>query len=429
MQHVIERARAVGATLLVLATVAAAGACRDITSLDQINLSQLDAGTVYQPDNAKLLVNGSVGDFECAYTRYVTATGMFTDEMRNAIARIENYDYDRRTVVGTSPYGTTDCTSIQFPGVYTPLSVARTSGDTVVSKLQGWTDAQVPGRTQLIGRASAYTGYSLVLLGEAMCSAAINIGPEIQPAELFAQAKLRFDAAVTAATQANDATTLNLARLGRARAQLDLGNKAAAAADAALIPDGFIVNFAPDAVDPRRQNLLYVHMGQNALSSVDTSVMNAYDATKDPRIAYTSTGLTGTNGQTKVAYANKAATVTAPIALAKWSEAQLIIAENMVATGNLGGAAGIINVLRTRAGTTAYDATGATAAQVLAQIVEERRREFFLEGHRVGDVRRYGVTLNPAPGAAYMNGGVYGDQKCFPLPDVERINNPNIGKP
>ena len=35
--------------------------------------------------------------------------------------------------------------------------------------------------------------------------------------------------------------------------------------------------------------------------------------------------------------------------------------------------------------------------------------------------------LQPAVGAEFPNGGQYGDQSCFPLPDVERINNPNIG--
>ena len=25
-------------------------------------------------------------------------------------------------------------------------------------------------------------------------------------------------------------------------------------------------------------------------------------------------------------------------------------------------------------------------------------------------------------------GGLYGTQTCFPLPDVERVNNPNISK-
>ena len=68
-----------------------------------------------------------------------------------------------------------------------------------------------------------------------------------------------------------------------------------------------------------------------------------------------------------------------------------------------------------------------TAAAVLAQIVEERRRELWLEGHRLGDLRRYNLPFSPAAGTPYPFGGVYGNQTCFPLPDIERINNPNIG--
>ena len=69
------------------------------------------------------------------------------------------------------------------------------------------------------------------------CTAATNLGPEITPAQLFTEAKIRFDKSFLAATPANDATTLNLARVGRARAQLDpggAGNLAAAAAVALL---------------------------------------------------------------------------------------------------------------------------------------------------------------------------------------------------
>ena len=76
----------------------------------------------------------------------------------------------------------------------------------------------------------------------------------------------------------------------------------------------------------------------------------------------------------------------------------------------------------------AYDATGQTAAEVLAQVIEERRREFFLEGHRFNDVRRFNLPLEPAVGAPFASGGTHGDQRCFPLPDVERLNNPNIPK-
>ena len=37
------------------------------------------------------------------------------------------------------------------------------------------------------------------------------------------------------------------------------------------------------------------------------------------------------------------------------------------------------------------------------------------------------LPLVPAPGAPYtVGGGTYGDLECFPLPAVERNNNPNI---
>ena len=123
--------------------------------------------------------------------------------------------------------------------------------------------------------------------------------------------------------------------------------------------------------------------------------------------------------------ANKDALATSPQALAKYSEAQLIIAENDVNTGALPAAKTIINSLREAAGLADFNPGTLTHANVMAEIVEQRKRELFLEGHRLGDIRRLGLPLAPATGAPYVAGGVYGDQSCFPLPNVERINNPN----
>ena len=403
-------------------------ACSDITHLEQSNPGQLGPG-VFSPANATLIVNSSRGDFECAYNQYIVGTGLFVDELANAISQIQNFDLDRRTLTPNEPYGTADCTAQQQPGIYTPLSVARASNDTAVVHLQGWTDAQVSNRHALIGVASAYAGYSLVLMGESMCSAAINLGPEIQPPQIFAEAMLRFDTAVVEATAAGDQSTLNLALQGRARTELNMGNSAAAATDAALIPPGFEVDIDHDASASRRVNLVYVHTRQAAYSSVDPSIINRDTTDHDPRIAVTNSGVLGSDGFTTIWYANKDASSTSPQALAKYSEAQLIIAENDANTSNLGGAVTIINALRLAAHdttTAAFNPMPLTQAAVTAEIVEQRRREFFLEGHRLGDIRRLGLPLSPAVGAPYVSGGSYGAQSCFPLPNVERINNPNI---
>ncbi|HEV2179731.1 MAG TPA: RagB/SusD family nutrient uptake outer membrane protein [Gemmatimonadaceae bacterium] len=412
--------------LVALAVVSVSTACNDLTTLVQSNPGQLGPD-VFAPQNADLIVNSSRGDFECAFNEYIVASGVFMDEMADAISQTANFDLDRRTITPDSPYGTNDCTAQQQPGVYTPLSVARASNDVAVQHLEGWTDAQVPDRSHLIAVASAYGGYSFVLMGEGMCSAAFDLGPEEQPQQIFTDAMVRFDTAVAAATRANDATTLNLALLGRARTELDLGNSAAAATDAALIPAGFEVDIDHDATATRRQNLVFIQTILAQFGSIDTSIINRFTADNDPRIAVTSTGALGSDGHTIVWFANKDAAATSPQALAKFSEAQLIIAENDVNTGDLNGAVTILNALREAANQPDYSG-GLTAPAVMADIVEQRRRELFLEGHRLGDIRRLGLPLSPAVGAPYVDGGTYADQSCFPLPNVERINNPNLDR-
>lgn len=425
--------------LLTALTLFGAGACTDITSLQQENPGAISVSTLYVPANAQLLVNGAISDFECAYNRYVVGSGLFTDELSVAISQSANYDYDARRLLTNATYGTNHCGSptpstSQQPGIYTPLSVARATADTALAKLEGWSDADVANRQKLIGQAATYAGYSLVLLGEGMCSAAINLGPELQPPALFNEAVARFDKAIAAATAANDAATLNLARLGRARAKLDLGgaaNLAAAAADAALIPASFVANTSPDAVNARRQNLVFINIAQSSFSTVDTSFRNVLvpgGTTQDPRVAVIDLNRNGTATGSRLFIPAKDNANNLPLRLGSYAEAQLIVAENAAATGDLPGAVTAINNARSKtSGVPPYVLpAGATAADVKAQIIEERRRELFMEGHRLGDLRRYNLPFTPAAGAPYQYGGTYGTQTCFPLPDVERINNPTI---
>jgi hypothetical protein len=407
----------------------------EITTLTQSNPGQLSASTAYVPANAQLLVNGAAEDFWCAYQRYVVGSALFTDELSVAISSAANLDFDRRSFAPSGPYGTGGCAGNQQPPIYTTLSTARGSADTVLAKLKTWTDAEMPtgvNRTRLIGQAAAWAGYSLVLLGEGMCSAAINIGPELAPAQLFAEAKLRFDEAVAAATTANDAATVNLATLGRARALLNQGQAAAAGTDAAKIPAGFVANTSNDATNTRRQNYSFLSINQSSFSTVDPSFRGLTLSTgaADPRVAVTDAGRNGTVSGTRIFTPDKYPAFGSVMPIARYAEAQLIVAEARVAAGDLAGAATAINNARNsgRSNMPQYSATGQTAAQVLTQIVEERRRELFLEGHRLGDLRRLNLPVLPAAGSAfpYTANTTYDPKSCFPLPDVERINNPNI---
>ena len=439
-----RRSRRYALAVLPLAVVMFA--CDDLTNLEQENPSQILANDAYVPRNATLLVNGAIGDFECALFRYTTAAGLLGDELVNAFANAQQDNYDRRSHPLTGPYAG-DCGGAQLPGVYTSLSVARASADTILARLQEWTDAEMaPGvnRTQLIGQAAAYAGYSLILLGEGMCSAAINVGPELTPEQLFGEAQTRFNTAITAATTANDTLTRHLARLGLARTLLNLafvGTPAnpndpnltlvaqAGALAAQISSSPFAVNAVALATGTnRQQNIVFAHSGGTGstnFSSVDPTFDSLrFGGVLDPRVPVFNTGAVGADNATIVRQQRKYASLGSPISFARTNEARLIEAEAKALANDLTGAVAIINALHTAAGLPTFNSTNADT--VLMQVREERRRELFLESHRLGDMRRLNLPLIPAVGAPFPRGGIYGDQRCFPLPAVERNNNPNI---
>jgi hypothetical protein len=109
---------------------------------------------------------------------------------------------------------------------------------------------------------------------------------------------------------------------------------------------------------------------------------------------------------------------SSPFVLASYQEAQWIIAE--IASG--AGAIGIINARHAQLGLPLFP-TNATAAEIRAQVIEERRREFFQDGHRLGDLRRFGGWEQWTDGINPYVKYEYGKNLCFPLPKVERDQN------
>lgn len=385
----------------------------EATAPDKIETSTLEV-----PANAGLIVNSAIGNFECALGTYIIDAGMMSGELMDATPTAANWAFDRRDTDPTADtrYATNDCTSY---GLYTPLQIARGTADRALELLQGWTDAEVPNRQDLIAKAAAYDGYSILLIGEAFCEGAINLSGLMTSNDMFAAAEAKFTIAITAAQAAHDNQILSMAYVGRARARLDAGNKTGAAADAALVPAGFVINATAENAPTRRQNRIQT-FNQAGL----VSVAAAYRSLGDPRVVVTNAGKNGTDNRTALYIQTKYATSSTPIPIASYKEAQLILAE---ATGGQT-AVNIINAFHAAAGLPAFQSTDATA--ITNQIAQERARELFLEGQHLYDVRRLNLPLVPAAGTpystVYLKGGNYGTQRCFPLPDVERLNNPNI---
>lgn len=414
-----------GAALLTLA------ACEGLNNpLDVEGSSRIPAVNVETPANAQLLVDGAVADFECAFAAYTVESATVGEEFIYAQQTADRVPADRRNVIPTdNRYATGSCASL---AAYQPLQVARASAENILGYLKGWTDAEVPtNRTRLIGIAAAYAGYSYVMLGEGFCTLAfskinadrsINYGGEIQRDSVFRIAVSRFTESIAAAQATNTTDILRMAYLGRARAKLNLRDYAGAKADAQQIPAGFVKNATYSATVGRRNNFIWA---DNAITNRASSVGEPYRSmTGDPRVPVTATTTTSATG-IRHYYQTKYATVDAPIPLATYEEAQLIIAEADIRAGSLATALPIMNTERVRGGQVAF--VGTTQAQYLSELVDQRRRELFLESHHLGDIVRYSIPLSPAAGTQHHFGGFYGNQICFPLPAAERLNNPLIG--
>jgi starch-binding outer membrane protein, SusD/RagB family len=415
----------------VLAVAAGVGACDALDRALSVDAPGfVDASNMDRPESAGLLVSGAISDFECALGAYIVNGGTLGNELRDASVTAARFSLDSRNIDDTSPFGVNACTG-NPPGIYVPLSTAIWSSNNALTLLQGWSDAEVANRTNLIAQAAAYSGYSQVLMGEGFCSAVITEeGPEVTPQQVFQSAEARFTDAITAATTAGNADIHGLALLGRARARLNLGNGAGAATDArallTLNPTYSRVATASTASSRRWNRVADEFFGGRI--TVDLSYRGlTVEGVPDTRVNAINTGTVGHDNATPVWVVEKhgasrsADNRTRSLPVATWREAHLIIAE---AEGGQE-AVNRVNLLRAHHGLPVYTG-GTTAAEIQALIIQERARELYLEGHHLNDLRRFDIPNTPAAGEAYRQGGSYGSVRCFPLPAVEKTNNPNF---
>lgn len=408
---------------LLALSLAASTACNSLLTVD--NPGRVPADALNDPALMPILEAASIQQFQCGFAQFVSTAGMLSGEYLSANGFVDNHSWEWRgdPEIRNSPGTCPTSRATTSMGFYSPLQQARFQLDDAATRLETFTDADVPNRARFVTEMRAYAGYAYALLAEGMCRMTLDNGPAMTRAEVLAIAETRFTDAIARATAINDASLKNMALVGRARVRLDLGNLGGAAADAALVPQGFVRSAEFSETTPARENRLYNLTVRNDFLSVADAYRGLTVGTQaDPRVKVTYMNRNGSDNVTPIWQQQKftgSGGVALPIA--SWNEAQLILAE---AVGGQGGI-DAINRVRTANGVTT-PLVADPASDITPLVLEERRRQLFSEGHRYVDMLRKNLPFYMGVNGQNRKGQSFGIVTCVPLPDVETQNNPNF---
>ena len=424
----LQPARVLAQLLLALGLVAC-----DTTELLQVELpGNVTADDIESPVLAPTMRVSAIGDFEWAWDSYVDFAAGHSDEYIHSSG---NFTGRRQMLRDIPP----ELGAYQN-GVFGALHRARYMLETNFTRLQGFTDADVPDRMEYMAEMRTYGGFVYVVFGEGFCGTPLDGDGQVRtPTELLQIAVTQFTEAIDLAGQVSRPDLVTAALIGRARARLDLEDYANAIIDAEAIPPGFEFLATREQGEGRRENSM---ANRNELdTNQQATVAPGYRDVRwqdvpDPRVFVVNTGFVGHDNSTIVWRHDK----TPPqggegqdVIIASSREARLIIAEAAALTGDLDLARGILDDFHTAAGIPpVLEADIPTQPDVIRHVIEERRSELFVEGgHRQRDHLRwrgtpYEIPYLGEPGSDHPNGvdqygQVYGSTTCFPVAQNEQL--------
>jgi hypothetical protein len=459
------RAASMGAALAVAGAIAG---CQDF--LTAHNPNAIEADRLADTAMIDLMVNGVIGEFQggsgsgYAWLSYYSA--IYTDELRNHHVFFEEGLFDQRRV---NP----DNGTYSF-FLYTPLQRTRWLADSVAGRIRALKGDEANSDIRL-ARTYAYAGHSLILLGELLCESPVAIGEKygvpLSSDDVLAQAVNRFDQAIsiaraartaaaalpagtarTVAIQRADSVT-NWALVGAARASLQRNDKPKALEYARQVAGMGTTNdfefraYFNESTANGIQNIDRDRLsggagvttgsvsGTNYISLDDARVPHPLTETGTPQ-AEVATGGSWVVPNSPPSFSSFNNTKTGAdftyggwIRIASLLEARYIIAEAEGPTAQ--------NIAFIESRRIAFPSSTTpdpvTATNFMASLREQRRRDFYLDGHRMGDLRRYerqqGVDLWPSGSFFGSTTIQYNTQKCWPLTLAEATNNPMVPKP
>ena len=347
--------------------------------------------------------------------------GFISDELWTGAIHPQTLHLNSRNFVGTDDIKV---------AIFAPMSLALANNVNAVRALAAGSGAASDSN---YARVSMNAGYAFELMAEIMCASDVQKGPKLTDTQLLDSAVTHFTKAIAVGNAAGSTAIVQESLVGLARAYLQLGNYANATSTAGQVPRGFV------AYELNSANPAYVGTLSNIMFTTQTNqqlvVPAMYRHLNDPRVGSDSNAAIGcpTTSGIPCVVQTKYSSYGDPIRLASGLEALFIAAEAQLhATGTTGPALTLIASERSTNGQPAYSGPTDTLS-VLTELLNQRAREFWMEGKKLGDIRRnpsvnLTAILSDSVGATFNGptGGTYGNDFCAPIPPEEINANPNL---
>lgn len=417
--------KSLGLTAVVAFGLSAA-ACGDFFEVDRPNT--VDAGTIDPVVAAAEFANSAYQNMLDAYGGVIVYGGWFTNEARVGDTFPTRNEYGRRSI---SPRNSTAESEVWWP-----LARAMATTQDALEIMEALPDKD---KSQHVARAALAAGYAIQLMAETFCEGVIEpAGPAANTSQMLAKAIEFFERAEKVATAGDQAAMRDAAKVGLGRAYLQAGNATAAIAAVSAVADTFNYNavyFDDPANRGRLANEVFAFNTSRVSFVVGPEWMAIADA-GDKRVSYKplldkdDKPVKAQDGELDMIVQQKYKAWGSPIRLASGLEARYIEVEARADPAEM---VTFINARRAAGGQSGTFATS-DLDEAMMELMDQRARDFWLEGKRLGDWRRHGAKdsfpyILSSTGEYYKPAaGAMGNATCMPLTEQETDANPSFKK-
>ena len=402
------------------AVVLGSSACDDFLAVK--NPNNLEAEAIDEERDRTILSQSAWQAFVSRYGDLMVYIAWFTGEAHVGDTFPTRNEFGRRDIPENNTH-----TNDMWNGLHSSMQFARETARRI----------EAAGPSMDLARAYFTAGYSMLLVGELFCEGTIAEN-WTTPRGPLTSAQMA-DSAIAYLTKANDIAKgltgteasgfATASVVGIARAHLNAGRKSQASSVAGTVSPSFVFSLL-HMDDPSNRNLgngLW-NFSESRISLVTPPQYRAMATAGDTRIAFVDAGRPAQDGVLRFFRQNKYKGWGDGERFASGLEAQYIKIE---ADGDPAAMLTFINARRAVGAQTALAST-TDMTVLMRELMEQKSRDFWLEGKRIGDLRRNGsaVPYVLPPGDTYYKSavGLVSNQTCWPLPLNERNNNPNFPK-